>query len=192
MRRAATAAFAAAALVYAGDCMAAAATPLKERIAACGGCHGATGNSALPNVPSIAGQPKVFLETQLILFREGVRASPPMQPFVKGLTDSDIAAIASHYAAQPVVPSKEPADAALVKRGRDLALKLNCGGCHMPDFRGQQHMARLAGQREDYLVEAMQAYRDNRRTGDTTMSAVLYRVSDADIRAMAHFLAREP
>ena len=31
---------------------------------------------------------------------------------------------------------------------------------------------------------------DNRRTGsDTMMSSVLYGVSDADIKAMAHFLA---
>ena len=38
----------------------------------------------------------------------------------------------------------------------------------------------------------MIAFRDNKRVGgDTVMSAVLYGVADEDIRAMAHFLARE-
>jgi cytochrome c553 len=37
----------------------------------------------------------------------------------------------------------------------------------------------------------MRAYRDGKRTGgDTIMAATLYGVSDADIRALAHFLAR--
>ena len=51
-------------------------------------------------------------------------------------------------------------------------------------------MPRLAGQREDYLVDAMIGYRDGKRTGaDTTMSEVLYGMSDADIKALAAYLA---
>jgi cytochrome c553 len=39
----------------------------------------------------------------------------------------------------------------------------------------------------------MKAYRDNKRTGtDTSMNAALYRVSDADIEALAHYLAQHP
>ena len=52
-------------------------------------------------------------------------------------------------------------------------------------------MPRLAGQRQDYLLETMRAYRDGKRTGaDTTMSEVLYGVRDADICVLGHFLAR--
>jgi cytochrome c553 len=52
-------------------------------------------------------------------------------------------------------------------------------------------MPRLAAQREDYLVETMKAYRENKRTGaDTTMAEVMRGVPDADIAALAHFLAR--
>ena len=52
-------------------------------------------------------------------------------------------------------------------------------------------MPRIAGQREDYLVSTMIAYRDGKRTGaDTTMSEALYGASDADIKALGHFLAR--
>jgi cytochrome c553 len=68
---------------------------------------------------------------------------------------------------------------------------MQCGACHLPDFRGREQMPRLAGQREEYLTSAMLAYRDNRRVGaDTMMSGVLYGVSDSDIRALAHFLSR--
>jgi cytochrome c553 len=61
----------------------------------------------------------------------------------------------------------------------------------LKDFRGQQQIPRLAGQREEYLLSTMIAFRDNPPPGsDTQMSAVLYDVSDADIAAMAYFLSR--
>jgi len=68
---------------------------------------------------------------------------------------------------------------------------MHCGQCHLADFRGRAQMPRLAGQREDYLVDTMKSYRDGKRTGaDTTMSEVLYGLKDADIVALGHFLAR--
>ena len=78
-----------------------------------------------------------------------------------------------------------------MKRGTELAAQMHCGQCHLPNYRGRAQMPRLAGQREDYLVDTMRLYRDNKRTGaDTTMAEILRGVSDADIRALAHFLAR--
>jgi cytochrome c553 len=164
----------------------------QDRVALCAGCHGADGNSRTPSVPSIAGQPKLFIENQLILFREGLRVSGEMQPAVQGLTDREIVSLARHYAALPARPAASGAlDPAQAERGVELARKLHCGSCHLSDFRGREQMPRLAGQREEYLVESMLAYRDNRRTGgDTIMAAALYGVSDADIRAIAHYLAR--
>jgi cytochrome c553 len=115
-----------------------------------------------------------------------------MQPAVQGLTDKEIVRLADHYARQPARPATtEAADPAQVKRGIAIARTLHCGSCHLPDFRGREQMPRLAGQREEYLVESMLAYRDNRRTGgDTIMAATLYGVSDEDIKTLAHYLAR--
>jgi cytochrome c553 len=168
------------------------AAPAQDRLPLCEACHGAGGNSKTPGIPSIAAQPKVFLETQLVLFREELRRSPEMQPAVSGLTDKEITRLADHYAALPAQLSAEgPADPAIAKQGIALVKKLHCGSCHLPDFRGRAQIPRLAAQREEYLVESMLAYRDNRRTGgDTIMAAALYGVSDADIRALAHYLAR--
>jgi cytochrome c553 len=164
---------------------------LAERLEGCAACHGANGNSEMSGVPSIAGHPKLFLETQLVLIREGLRGTAVMQKVVRGLSDREIIAIATHFAALPARATPGKTDAALIKRGRQLAGKLRCGICHLEDFRGQQQIPRLAGQREEYLVSTMIAFRDNPPPGvDTQMSAVLYGVSDADIATMAYFLSR--
>jgi cytochrome c553 len=160
----------------------------------CAVCHGAEGNSPAPAIPSIAGQPPLFLQNQLILFREGVRASEQMQPIAKGLKDADIARLAAHFSKLPAKRMETaPPDAALMQRGTERAKALRCGQCHLADFRGQSQIPRLAAQREAYLTAEMLAYRDSKRpAGDTIMAAALYGVSDADIRALAHFLARQP
>jgi cytochrome c553 len=164
----------------------------EDRIPLCEACHGPGGVSQVAGTPSIAGQPKLFLENQLVLFREELRVAPQMQAAVNGLTDREIVRLAEHYASQPARPVADgPADPALAKQGLAFAQKNHCGSCHLPDYRGRAQIPRLAGQREEYLVESMLAYRDNRRTGgDTIMAAALYGAADADIRALAHHLAR--
>ena len=158
----------------------------------CAACHGPGGNSTTSGVPSIAAQPATFLELQLILFREGLRDSPEMAPVAKGMSDAQIRALAKHFAALPARrAASRDGDAALLKKGRELAAARHCGQCHLPDFRGQAQMPRLAGQREEYLAAQLRAYREGKRVGsDTSMNEAMYRVSDADIIALAHFLSR--
>lgn len=49
-------------------------------------------------------------------------------------------------------------------------------------------MPRLAKQRLDYTIEALKAYRDDKRPGaDTIMTAVLLGLSNADLVAIAHY-----
>ena len=165
---------------------------LRERLRVCTSCHGDDGNSHTTGVPSIAGQPKIFLENQLVLFREGVRAAAPLkQPAVAGLSDREISTIAGAFGASPAQTGLGGSDPALAKRGRALAQELGCGSCHLPDYQGREQIPRLAGQREEYLVEVMTAFRDSRRpAADTAMILVLYGVSDVDIKAIAHFLSR--
>jgi len=164
--------------------------PEKARL--CESCHGPAGNSVTPGTPSIAAQPETFLENQLIFMREGLRNAPVMQEIAKGMKDEDITALARHFSSQKGHPvGAAPADEELAGRGAALASRLHCGQCHLPKLQGRAQMPRLAGQREDYLVEAMRGYREGTRTGaDTTMSEVLYGLSDADIKALAHYIAR--
>jgi cytochrome c553 len=159
---------------------------------ACESCHGARGRVPLDGMPSLAGQPEVFLTLQLILLREGLRDVPQMAAFTKGLSDQDVTDIAAHFARQTLSKSGAARNAELFARGAELAKAMNCGSCHLTDYSGQRQMPRLAGQREDYLLSSMKAFRDNRRAGtDTSMNGVLYLVPDSDIRALAHYLARQ-
>src|ERR687891_1933722 len=164
----------------------------QDRLQLCAACHGPDGNSLNPQLPSIAGQPKLFLENQLILFREELRRSDQMLPVVKGMTDPEIIKLAEHFSKQPAkVMDTGPADAKLMKTGAERARALRCNVCHLADFSGQNQIPRLAGQREAYLEAEMRAYRDGKRTGgDTIMAAALYGVRDAHIRGLAHYLSR--
>lgn len=159
---------------------------------ACLQCHGPDGNSVTAGIPSIAGQPKLFIETQLVLMREELRPAPQMLPLLKGMKDAEISRLAEHFSKLPAKSmASGPADTALMKQGAARAKALRCGICHTADFGGQNQIPRLAGQREEYLESEMRAYRDgSRKGGDTIMAASLYGVSDGDIRALAHFLAR--
>lgn len=160
----------------------------------CGTCHGAAGVSALPNIPSLAGQPDEFITLQLILLREKIRIAPPMNDLSQGLTDGQVEDLAAHYMALPYGPPAGGADGdpARLAEGKALSDRLRCGVCHLPDYRGRAQMPRLAGQREDYLAHAMIGYRDGTRQGtDTNMNAVMYGVTDAQVAALAYYLARQ-
>src|SRR5262245_12862825 len=158
--------------------------------AACVLCHGEDGNSKLKNMPSLAGQPEFFILNQLVLMREGVRAIEEMKSLVKDLKDEDIQALATQFAKLEPKASAETIDSALMQRGGEIAIKLRCGSCHLPDLSGQQQVPRLARQRVDYLIYSMKQYRDNKRSGaDTFMSNVVAGLSDADIEALAHYSA---
>ena len=179
----------AAAAFWAGAAYAQTAS-LEERLEVCAACHGQDGNSRMPNIPSLAGQPEFFTLNQLVLMREGVRRVEAMMPFVKDLKDAEITALARHYARLEAKPSDEPIDPARVRRGAELVGPMRCASCHQDDFSGYQQMPRLAKQRIDYLIHSLKEFRDNTRTGaDTLMSNVVAGVPDADLAALAHYSA---
>jgi cytochrome c553 len=160
------------------------------RAAACLDCHGSMTKPAQAGVPLLAGQRHEFLVLQMFYLREGLRDVPQMAGMLAGYTDRDLEDVAAYFARQSVRTPTASANGALRARGERLAKSRGCGGCHLADFSGQKHVPRIASQREDYLAIALKAYRDNKRTGtDTSMNEAMYQVSDADIAALAHFLA---
>ena len=180
-------AFAAAAALGSGSAQ---AQPKPETLAACAACHGPNGNAPVEQFPSIAGQPRVFLENTLVLIREGLREVPAMQPVMAGMGDDEIVALAKHFAAQPPVARPVAVQAAKAEAGKRAAAGLLCGTCHLATFAGQNQVPRLAGQNEAYLLASMKQFRDNPGPGrDTIMSATLRGVTDADLANLAHHLA---
>ena len=163
---------------------------LTEKLQLCYACHGDDGNSKMEKVPSLAGQPAFFILNQLFLMREGVRIVEAMQPIAKDLKDDDLTNLSQHFAALVPKRSDEAVDAALAKKGAEIATRRRCSSCHLPSLAGQEQMPRLARQRLDYLVETLKSYRDSPRPGaDTAMSAAIAGATDADITALAHYAA---
>lgn len=162
-----------------------------QRLALCAACHGADGNSQLKGIPSLAAQPKLFLENQLVLIREGVRDIPAMKGSLDGVSDAEITELAKYYADKTLGPVPTDKDAVVFARGGKLAEGMRCGICHLPTFLGREQIPRLAGQREDYLLHSMQQFKNNQAVGrDSNMAASVYGVSDQDLQDISYYLAR--
>ena len=68
----------------------------------CAVCHGEFGISVLPNAPSLAGQPEIYLAEQLKAYRSGKRSDETMSVIAKPLTDAEIADLAAWFASIPI------------------------------------------------------------------------------------------
>jgi cytochrome c553 len=165
---------------------------VKEKTAQCTPCHGESGISQTENTPSLAGQPDLYLQWQLIFFRSGSRKNEIMQPMAEQLGNEDVRNFGAYFASLP--PTKAPApddNPDLSKKGAQAAAGRRCASCHTDTFAGTKAVARLAGQREDYLIKALHDYKSNLRVGGgvAAMADVAYSLSDEEIEALAHYLA---
>jgi cytochrome c553 len=66
--------------------------------AQCVACHGADGLHVMEDVPNLAGETNIYIDTQLKAFRSGRRTHETMTPIAAELTDEDIRAVADWYA----------------------------------------------------------------------------------------------
>jgi len=168
---------------------------IKDKLDACFSCHGENGVSTVDGVPSIAGEPELFLEWQLVFFRTGRVKSEIMAPVAAELSDDDIRAIGTALAKLPPIAAPPPADdnPAMTEVGGRLAMGRNCVNCHGDGFHGQQAAARLAGQREEWLVKALHDYKSGARigTGVASMPEIAFQLNDEQMQALAHFLSRQ-
>ena len=77
------------------------------------------------------------------------------------------------------------------RRARRPPSGRRCASCHTDSYAGTKAVARLAGQREEYLVKALHDYKSGVRSGGAgaAMTDVAYPLSDEEITALAHYLA---
>src|SRR6476646_734446 len=174
---------------------------IAERAAPCLVCHGETGQSETPAVPSIGGQPAPYLLIQLYMFRDQQRASPEkkndqmiqvMTEMTKCFTDDDLRNFSDFLAKVPAPkPPADTGDAARMQRATVLITQHRCNSCHGLDLTGRDNVPRIANQREDYLAKTLREYKTNDRRGyDGTMAEALAPVSDEQISDLAHYIAR--
>jgi cytochrome c553 len=172
---------------------AAAAAQAPPKAAGCADCHGATGNSKDPAVPSIAGQQRAYLSIQLVQFRDERRKDPQMSPAAQDLSDAEIEELAEYYAAQRPTGRSQKASPARLAAGRKVVEANHCGSCHMPDLGGQQHVPRLAGLHSEYLLKEMRAFKAQTRAElDGSMTMAAQALSPRDIEDVVAYIASLP
>ncbi len=69
----------------------------KAKAAACAGCHGAKGISAIPMYPNLAGQKEAYLVKQLKAFKDKSRKDPTMNAMAGPLSEKDMANISAYF-----------------------------------------------------------------------------------------------
>jgi cytochrome c553 len=156
--------------------------------AVCRHCHGAGGNSVLPDVPNLAGQNAAYLLEQMNKFALGQRRSSDfMTGMIRALAPDERIDIALFMSRQPVTP-KPRVVRADVEAGRERYAAL-CAGCHGADAIGTHVIPRLAGQHVEYLEASLKRYRDGVGRLDPYMAERTRRLEDDDIRRLAAFLS---
>ena len=153
----------------------------------CLGCHGVDGyRNAYPSyrVPKLGGQKETYLVAALRGYRDGMREHPTMSAQATSLSDEDIADTAAYLATL----GAETVEAG-GSSGASFEPASTCAACH-----GQNGISlspgwpTLAGQHEDYLVHALQQYRDGTRK-DPVMTPLVAELSDETIAQLAAYFA---
>ena len=198
MRRLYAISFAAVLLsLTAGAALAAEAIPaaMRDKLETCAACHGANGVSQNPDVPSLAAQPDIFTQWQLVYMRDGTRKVEAMEAVVKEMTDADIRFYGPYFAAlPPPVPAHAKPTEAESAEVLNLMKPRRCANCHDDTMAGKGEIPRLAGQRADYLVKAMSDFRKSARRGrgQAVMVEMMATLTENDIGLLAEYLSRLP
>lgn len=163
----------------------------KKKAEICAGCHGENGISQMENIPSLAGQPDQFIQWQLVFFRAGSRKSEQMQPMVEQLSNDDIRNLGAYFASLDPPKSPDDDNPDLSQKGAQAAVGRRCASCHTDTYAGTKAVARVAGQREEYLMKALHDYKSSVRSGGgmAAMAEVAFPLSEEEIAALSHYLA---
>jgi cytochrome c553 len=163
----------------------------KAKFDACAPCHNANGISTTEHTPSLAGQTDRYLQWQLVYFRSGIRKSPNMNPIAEALSNEDIRDLSAYAAQLPTPEPVPPEHPDLVEKGSRLAAQNRCTACHGEKLEGNGAAARLSGQREDYLLKALEDFKAGKRVGGgmAAMADVVYPLLPDDLPALAAYAA---
>mgnify|MGYP000255309791 CR=1 FL=1 len=168
------------------------------KVAMCGACHGADGNSTSGNFPKLAGQGDRYLLKQLVDIKEGNRVVVEMTGMLDNFNEQDLADIAAYFSSNTMAggvadPELAELGEKLYRGGRLETGLPACTGCHSPTGKGNEPAGfpHLAGQHAAYTVKQLTAFREGDRTndGDTRiMQMVAEKLSNRDIEAVANYI----
>ena len=171
----------------------------KALAAPCGACHGQNGVAMVPGTPNLAGQNARYLNAQLEMIKSGVRSVPLMAGQLDALSAQNLADLAAYFAAMP--PTVGQASGDLIAVGEQIyrggiADKQvpACTACHAPTGSGNSPAGfpHIGGQRADYVIVQLVAYREGIRQTDDGYGAAMRQVAngltDREINALASYI----
>lgn len=164
----------------------------------CISCHGVFGDGPAPGVPYLAGQSRPYLDKQLTDYKSGTRtdrAMGAMNSIASALTPEEKTFVLDYFSRLKwgTPPSSEqiPDLERKLKRGEEIAKEFGCVSCHASKDGGPitPDWPRVVGQKRDYLLGQLKAFRDGQRTG-TTMPGLVEKMTDDDLESLAVFIHR--
>lgn len=162
----------------------------------CQACHGANGNSASPQFPSLAGLGADYIAEQLQNFKDGKRANPIMMPIAVPLSPQDMQDLGAYFDTLPNTgleadPSYWQAGEKVYRAGDKARGIPACMACHGPTGAGNEpaKFPALRGQHSEYLVKQLNDYVAGTRPPGPggIMPVVAKHLSPEDMRNLASY-----
>jgi len=171
----------------------------KAKSAMCAGCHGADGNSIMPNFPKLAGLGTKYLTKQMQDIKSGARNVVEMTGMLSASSDQDMKDLAAYFQSQKITTGKAKLE--LLEVGEDLYRAGNpatgtaaCSACHGPAGLGVDlaNFPALGGQQPGYIASQLKKFRSGERTNDgetRIMRSVAARLTDKEIESVASYIS---
>jgi cytochrome c553 len=162
----------------------------------CSVCHGPGGHSTFSGTPSLAAQPRHYLQGKLTQFRNRALAKAEDHIDVLGLTlinDSGADSLARYFSNQPA-PTPVAGDPTLVAAGGKIFAQGDpehgmpaCAVCHGTNAAGFWIFPRLAGQHAEY-VERQLTQIQMRLRSSPVMHGFIKNMTPDQMKAVAVFV----
>lgn len=172
----------------------------QAKSAICAACHGADGNSLVPQWPKLAGQHQDYLVRQTTLIKAGARPVLEMTAIVATTSEQDLADVAAWFSSQQMsggiaVESQVSEGERLWRAGKAASGTPACMACHGPAGEGNPLAGypRLAGQHATYTASLLTRFRAGENWGEKdasshVMNGVAAELTDAEITALASYI----
>jgi len=172
----------------------------QAKSAICAACHGADGNSMVPQWPKLAGQHQDYLVRQANLIKAGARPVPEMTAIVATTSEQDLADISAWFASQQMSggiaeQSQVPEGERLWRAGKAANGTPACMACHGPAGEGNPLAGypRLAGQHATYTANLLKRFRAGENWGGKdasshVMNGVAAELTDEEITALTSYM----
>ncbi len=162
---------------------------------ACSGCHGPSGASLGPSIPTISGMSKKFFIRQMNGYKDKTVPSTIMSRIATGYTFQEIKIMAEYFSnKQFVIAKDQKSNPVLAEKGAKLHQKY-CEKCHSLDgTSAQDHAGILSGQWRAYLEASLQDYIFGNRKAPKKMARRIRKVMRKEgldgFKALIEFYAR--